>query len=126
MGTIASVLQWTCGRCNLINPTECLQCYQCGNQRRLLLVPPLSPHNGQPDAVGTQSAADATGDGHTGQREVKNSSSSSSSASQRLSNSDTTSGAKSLLYRTLPAAATTPAGAAVAAATNNNSSNSSG
>lgn len=36
MGTIASVLQWTCKSCNLINPTECLICLQCGNARRIL------------------------------------------------------------------------------------------
>lgn len=36
MGTIASVLQWTCTNCNLINPTECLKCLQCGNIRRIL------------------------------------------------------------------------------------------
>lgn len=36
MGTIASVLQWTCTNCNLINPTECLKCLQCGNVRQIL------------------------------------------------------------------------------------------
>lgn len=36
MGTIASVLQWTCSNCNLINPTECLKCLNCGNFRRIL------------------------------------------------------------------------------------------
>lgn len=36
MGTIASVLQWTCRNCNLINPTECLKCLRCGNQRTLI------------------------------------------------------------------------------------------
>lgn len=35
MGTIASVLQWTCNNCNLINPTECLKCLQCGNVRKI-------------------------------------------------------------------------------------------
>lgn len=35
MGTIASVLQWTCTNCNLINPTECLKCLQCGNIRKI-------------------------------------------------------------------------------------------
>lgn len=35
MGTIASVLQWTCTNCNLINPTECLKCLKCGNIRRI-------------------------------------------------------------------------------------------
>lgn len=35
MGTIASVLQWTCTNCNLINPTECLKCLKCGNVRRI-------------------------------------------------------------------------------------------
>lgn len=38
MGTIASVLQWTCTNCNLINPTECLKCLQCGNIRILKSV----------------------------------------------------------------------------------------
>lgn len=36
MGTIASVLQWTCTNCNLINPTECLKCLKCGNVRQIL------------------------------------------------------------------------------------------
>lgn len=35
MGTIASVLQWTCTSCNLINPTESLKCINCGNNRRI-------------------------------------------------------------------------------------------
>lgn len=35
MGTIASVLQWTCTNCNVINPTECLKCLNCGNIRRI-------------------------------------------------------------------------------------------
>lgn len=35
MGTIASVLQWTCTNCNLINPTECLKCINCGHIRRI-------------------------------------------------------------------------------------------
>lgn len=36
MGTIASVLQWTCTKCNLINPTECLKCLKCGNVRQIV------------------------------------------------------------------------------------------
>ncbi|XP_055840990.1 calpain-D isoform X1 [Episyrphus balteatus] len=36
MGTIASVLQWTCTNCNIINPTECLKCVKCGSIRRIL------------------------------------------------------------------------------------------
>lgn len=36
MGTIASVLQWTCTNCNLINPTESLKCLNCGNVRHIL------------------------------------------------------------------------------------------
>lgn len=36
MGTIASVLQWTCTNCNIINPTECLKCLKCGNIRKIL------------------------------------------------------------------------------------------
>lgn len=35
MGTIASVLQWTCQNCNLINPTENLKCLNCGHVRRI-------------------------------------------------------------------------------------------
>ncbi|KAK3928674.1 Calpain-D [Frankliniella fusca] len=38
MGTIASVLQWHCGRCSLINPTERLSCSRCGENRAV--VPP--------------------------------------------------------------------------------------
>lgn len=37
MGTIASVLQWTCTNCNLINPIESLRCLRCGNIRRILI-----------------------------------------------------------------------------------------
>lgn len=33
MGTIASVLQWHCVRCSLINPTERLNCGRCGENR---------------------------------------------------------------------------------------------
>lgn len=36
MGTIASVLQWTCKKCNFINPTECMKCLKCGNRRLIL------------------------------------------------------------------------------------------
>ncbi|XP_021707581.1 calpain-D isoform X2 [Aedes aegypti] len=35
MGTIASVLQWTCANCNLINPTETPLCLSCKNPRYL-------------------------------------------------------------------------------------------
>lgn len=37
MGTIASVLQWTCSNsnCRYINPTESLKCINCGNIRRI-------------------------------------------------------------------------------------------
>lgn len=38
MGTIASIISWTCTNCNLINPTECLRCLNCGNVRRILVV----------------------------------------------------------------------------------------
>ncbi|KAF2881508.1 hypothetical protein ILUMI_24665 [Ignelater luminosus] len=34
MGTIASVLQWHCRSCSLINPTEKLRCIRCGSQRQ--------------------------------------------------------------------------------------------
>ena len=33
MGTIASVLQWRCGDCGLINPTEKSICYTCSSSR---------------------------------------------------------------------------------------------
>lgn len=35
MGTIASVLQWTCYQCNVINPTESLKCLNCGSVRKV-------------------------------------------------------------------------------------------
>ncbi|CAB3373698.1 Hypothetical predicted protein [Cloeon dipterum] len=41
MGSIASVLQWHCGRCALINPTERPLCARCGHRR--LLRPPPKP-----------------------------------------------------------------------------------
>lgn len=34
MGTIASVLQWHCKSCSLINPTENIKCIRCGTQRQ--------------------------------------------------------------------------------------------
>ncbi|KAB0799224.1 hypothetical protein PPYR_07104 [Photinus pyralis] len=34
MGTIASVLQWHCKSCSLINPTEKIECIRCGSQRQ--------------------------------------------------------------------------------------------
>ncbi|XP_013102672.2 calpain-D [Stomoxys calcitrans] len=34
MGTIASVLQWSCNNCNVINPTESLKCINCGSVRK--------------------------------------------------------------------------------------------
>ncbi|GLH13074.1 Uncharacterized protein GBIM_17720 [Gryllus bimaculatus] len=33
MGSIASVLQWHCERCTLINPTERTKCVRCGTRR---------------------------------------------------------------------------------------------
>lgn len=33
MGSIASVLQWHCERCTLINPTERTRCIRCGTHR---------------------------------------------------------------------------------------------
>ncbi|XP_075234504.1 calpain-D-like [Lycorma delicatula] len=33
MGSIASVLQWNCDNCTLINPTEHIKCIRCGKQR---------------------------------------------------------------------------------------------
>lgn len=35
MGTIASVLQWSCTNCNVINPTESLKCLNCGTVRKV-------------------------------------------------------------------------------------------
>lgn len=34
MGAIASVLQWHCEKCSLINPTEHSKCLRCGALRR--------------------------------------------------------------------------------------------
>lgn len=34
MGSIASVLQWHCSKCSLINPTESASCARCGQLRR--------------------------------------------------------------------------------------------
>lgn len=33
MGSIASVLQWHCSKCSLINPTEATKCARCGLSR---------------------------------------------------------------------------------------------
>jgi hypothetical protein len=38
MGTIASVLQWRCGDCGLINPTEKSICYSCSSSRAVFDV----------------------------------------------------------------------------------------
>ncbi|XP_052121494.1 calpain-D [Frankliniella occidentalis] len=46
MGTIASVLQWHCGRCSLINPTERLSCGRCGENR------PVAPPRHRTSAQG--------------------------------------------------------------------------
>lgn len=35
MGAIASVLQWHCNNCSLINPTEQLKCIRCGTSRQI-------------------------------------------------------------------------------------------
>ncbi|KAL9882850.1 calpain 15 small optic lobes isoform 1-T1 [Glossina fuscipes fuscipes] len=42
MGTIASVLQWSCTNCNIINPTESLKCLNCGTVRKVCSVSTLS------------------------------------------------------------------------------------
>lgn len=34
MGAIASVLQWHCSSCSLINPTERVKCIRCGRKRK--------------------------------------------------------------------------------------------
>ncbi|EDW36628.1 GL16009 [Drosophila persimilis] len=46
MGTISSVLQWSCTKCNTINPTESLKCYNCGTVRKVFPSPTatLSSH----------------------------------------------------------------------------------
>ncbi|XP_058468129.1 calpain-D isoform X6 [Malaya genurostris] len=36
MGTTASVLQWSCSNCNLLNPVECNLCFNCRKMRFLL------------------------------------------------------------------------------------------
>lgn len=35
MGVIASVLQWHCEHCSLINPTEQVRCIRCGRSREV-------------------------------------------------------------------------------------------
>lgn len=35
MGAIASVLQWHCGNCSFINPTEQTKCLRCGTIRQI-------------------------------------------------------------------------------------------
>lgn len=42
MGTIASVLQWSCTNCNIINPTESLKCLNCGTVRKVCSASTLS------------------------------------------------------------------------------------
>nr|XP_032296454.1 calpain-D isoform X2 [Drosophila virilis] len=39
MGTISSVLQWSCTKCNTINPTESLKCFNCGTVRKVFPSP---------------------------------------------------------------------------------------
>ncbi|XP_054261302.1 calpain-D-like [Macrosteles quadrilineatus] len=41
MGSIASVLQWHCEKCTLINPTEQIKCIRCGTVREF--KPPRKP-----------------------------------------------------------------------------------
>lgn len=41
MGTIASVMQWHCEKCSLINPTEQIKCLRCGSAREF--KPPRKP-----------------------------------------------------------------------------------
>lgn len=81
MGTIASVLQWTCSNCNHINPIELIRCPKCDNVRLLsdsTLIEeedegPLSASNeskGGPDACNHQqsSISDTSSQSSCGQR----------------------------------------------------------
>ncbi|KAH8387099.1 hypothetical protein KR093_004650 [Drosophila rubida] len=45
MGTISSVLQWSCSKCNTINPTESLKCFNCGTVRKVFPSPTATLYN---------------------------------------------------------------------------------
>lgn len=72
MGTIASVLQWSCINCNIINPTESLKCLKCGTVRQIReissgtigstspLPPPIPAHHQCGRTTTTATATTAT------------------------------------------------------------------
>ena len=64
MGTIASVLQWTCSNsnCRYINPTESLKCINCGNIRRIKIPTYLA----SPDDYDDDDDDDDDDDGNDG------------------------------------------------------------
>lgn len=52
MGAIASVLQWHCGNCSLINPTEQARCLRCGTVRQIRAEHGGGKGDGKGDGVG--------------------------------------------------------------------------
>lgn len=62
MGTIASVLQWTCSNsdCRYINPTESLKCINCGNIRRIKIPAYLASPDEYDDGCENDSTSSPT------------------------------------------------------------------